>query len=149
MNYNTQKERIINYYKEIILETIKNNETSKKNVMRNIKKTSLNKKDYKRIYKEIITSISTPKYHLNINQIENIISILSKIHTNIRFDYINKESDPTIYYYINNSMYLINFDSLENKWYLSLLDRESLELVKEIYNDYYENFINYLKNKSH
>ena len=88
-------------------------------------------------------------YTLTISGIEKILNILLTKYQDIKIDYTDYDVDSAIYFFQNDKFYLINYDSIENKWYLSLLDNETYNLSKEIYNGNYENFIDYLKIKSH
>lgn len=105
--------------------------------------------EIKNTKKEILDNIACEKYFVNINQLGKIITIIKKYNRNIKIDYIAEDRDPVIYFYKENNLYLINCDSIENKWYLSLIEKETLELIKEIYSSSYNDFINYLENKSH
>ena len=88
-------------------------------------------------------------YSIIISGIEMILNILLTKHDDITIDYLDYDIDSAIYYFQNDKLYLINYDSIERKWYLSLLDEKTYDLLEEIYNGNYEDFINYLKIKSH
>lgn len=80
------------------------------------------------------------------NNLKNILKTLSK-NTFIKIDFIYNDIDPAIYYFNKNELYLINYDHLEDKWYLALLDGETHDLKKEIYNNNYNEFIKFLENE--
>jgi len=157
MNLRYTKKQLISIYKESIKEEIIETRNSKKISNKQltklidlqIKKISLTRKEFMQIKKELLEELSTNQYSIEVNQTEKIISTLSNKYQNIKIDYKTNDTDPAIYYYQENNLYLINFDSIENKWYLSLIEKESLNLIKEIYSDYFINFLNYLKIKSH
>ena len=88
-------------------------------------------------------------YRIIISNIEMILNILLTKHSNITIDYVDYDTDSVIYFFQNDKLYLINHDNIESKWYLSLLDEKTYDLLEEIYNGNYENFIDYLKIKSH
>ena len=104
----------------------------------------LDEKDYNLITNELIEELLSNIYYLQIDQTANIINILSNKIKNSKLEYTN-DSDPAIYIHLhNNHSYLINYDEIEKRWYLALINTDSLNLVKEIYNDNYTNFISYL-----
>ena len=122
MALNTNKLKIINFYKEIlrnnIPEPLFTKDISQKEINKLIKKNNksikLTKKDYKEIKQDIILELSSPKYALQINQTEKIALIL-KENKDITIDFKTEDIDPAIYYYNKEKMYLINYDNLENK----------------------------------
>ena len=153
MNLNYKKQKIIELYKEIILESlekeppyIKEREKLNKKVKEKINEFKLLENDFDNLTREIINEISSSKYSLFVSNLENIINIIGE---SAKIDYKIQDTDPALYYYENNKLYLINYDSIENKWYLSLLKKDTLELIKEIYSNTYNEFITFLKNKSH
>lgn len=153
MNFN-HKKKIKNLYKEIIMNSTKEEilqmKSNKKQIKRIIEHNLiLLVTEIKNTKKEILDNIACEKYFVNINQLGKIITIIKKYNRNIKIDYIAEDRDPVIYFYKENNLYLINCDSIENKWYLSLIEKETLELIKEIYSSSYNDFINYLENKSH
>lgn len=90
-------------------------------------------------------NIMNPVYSIITNDIEKIINILMTKYENIKIDYIDYDTDSAIYYFIENKLYLINCDSIENTWYLSQIDNHSFKLLKEIYSASYNEFIDFLQ----
>lgn len=153
MSLNYKKRKIIELYKEIILKSlkkahpyIKEKKELNKKVKEKINELKLLESDFNNLKKEIINEISNPKHSLFVSSLENIINIIGD---SVKIDYAIQDSDPALYYYENDKLYLINYDSIENKWYMSLIKKDTLELIKEIYSNTYEKFIVFLKNKSH
>ena len=154
MYIDCKKEQFMNYYKESTKTAIgkiskiklTNKKELQKAIKKHIKETALTKKDYNKIAKDIHKELLNNKYHIHINEAETIINILITKNKEINIDYEADDSDPAIYYHAQHKSYLINYDSIENRWYLSLIEEKTLRLIKEIYNDTYKNFIKYLKN---
>lgn len=82
-----------------------------------------------------------------INNLKSILEMLSK-NEFIKIDFVAEDTDPAIYYVNENELYLINYDCLEDKWYLAQLDINNHDLKKEIYsNNDYNEFIKFLENE--
>ena len=142
MSIKEDKKEILQLYEQLILNYYKNSK-SKDLTSDYLEKIKLTDADYKQL-KSILTK--EKNYKIYTTEAERIINILKKQLVNPKIEYDNEEIDPTIYFHVKkNKTYLINFDSIENKWYLSLLETSSFNLIKEIYNNTYNNFINYLK----
>ena len=125
----------INYNPSFLMKTIKNY----------LNKLKLNDEDYSSLINEIIKESLAKKYYIQLDEISTIINILSNKLNDYKLEY--SDNDSSIYFHLpNNQSYLINYDEVENKWYLALINTSSLELIKEIYDDNYNNFINYLNN---
>jgi hypothetical protein len=148
MRQKINKECIIQFYIELLKNSIDNTYTPTV-LKKELKKIMLKRKDFRKIINELTKETNTKKYTLYMNETEKIISLISSQDTNIKIEAKIYDNEPPIYYTKNTNIYLINYDSIEQKWYLSSLNKDSLELIKEIYNDSYPNFIEYLKNKSH
>lgn len=153
MNLNYKKQKILELYKEIILESlgkevfsITEKEKLNKKIKEKINELKPLKNDFDDLANQILNEISNPKYTIFVSDLENIINIIGET---AKIDYKTQDSDPALYYYENNKLYLINYDSIENTWYLSLIKKDTLELIKEIYSSTYDKFIDFLKNKSH
>ena len=101
-------------------------------------------------YKKMIDQISDErKYKIFTTETEKIIELFIQKLTNYTLEYNSNDLEPVIYFHLkNNTTYLINYDSIENKWYLSLIDTISSQLIKEIYNDTFDNFIIYLNSNT-
>lgn len=108
------------------------------------KATRLTRKDFKIIKTDLIIDFFSRKYILPVNQLENIVNVIER--KNCKIECKTEDEEPAIYYYNEKDLYLINYDSIENKWYLCLISNENFSLIEEIYSDVYDNFINYLKN---
>ena len=157
MGTNEKKEELKFFYKKLIKDYIyaiaKGSYTEKKLktlINRYHKNLKLSKKDYKKITHELLLEIKLPKYTLQVNSTQRILNIINQFD-DITIKYNIEDIDdcePAIYYYFKNNLYLINFDSIEDKWYLSLIEEQSLNLIEEIYSASYENFIKYLQNST-
>lgn len=120
------------------------NNLSLKSINEYIKSTKLSAEDYKIIKKEITEKLFTNEFLTQIKQINSIINIMSKNLINYKLEYTY--SEPLIYFHLqNNTSYIINYDNIENKWYLALIDTESLNTIKEIHNSEFDTFIKYIK----
>lgn len=137
--------------KELIKNTILNNiynatfttnNDLKKGIKNYINKIKLNKTDYTSIQKEIINNLQ-----IKNQNILNIVNILNAKFKNEQIEYHINEEDPYIYININNiQSYLINFDEIEDTWYLALINSENFELLKEIYEGNLDVFLSFLEN---
>lgn len=137
--------------KELIKNTILNNiynttfttnNDLKKGIKNYINKIKLNKTDYTSIQKEIINNLQ-----IKNQNILNIVNILNAKFKNEQIEYHINEEDPYIYININNiQSYLINFDEIEDTWYLALINSENFELLKEICEGNLDVFLSFLEN---
>lgn len=123
-----------------------NIESIQKTTKNYINKIKLNEEDYFQIERNIISKLFTSKTAETKSQINNLVEKFSKA-INVTDIELNQDDETCIYFHLpNNQSYLINYDSVENNWYLSLIETRSLNLIEEIYNNKYEEFINYLNN---
>ena len=142
MSAKEDKKEILQLYKHLILNYHK---TSKSLDLTSnyLEKIKLTDTDYRQL-KNILTK--EKNYKIYTTEAERIIKVFFKKSNAISLEYNSYDIEPVIYFHlINNTTFMINYDLIENKWYLSLIDSISLELIKEIYNNTYQNFINYLK----
>ena len=108
------------------------------------KTISVKDEDYEKIIEQIENK---KKYKICTTETEKIIKLLSKKLNNYTLEYNSNDVEPVIYFHLDNNItYLINYDSIECKWYISLIETLSSNLIKEIHNNTFDNFINYLKN---
>lgn len=137
------KEKFKKICKDIIMDEVYNNFHSINNINHNLN-TQIQKlvKEINRLKIEIFEEIYSNKYKISINGIENISDILIENNITIKRKII--DIDCEIYYYKGENLYLINYDSVEDRWYLSLID-DNLVLIDEIYSDQYNGFIEYVK----
>ena len=89
---------------------------------------------------------SQSKYTLLATDIEKIINVITKKNNETKIDYVDYDIDSAIYFFKKYKLYLINYDSIENKWYLSQIDEYSFKLIKEIYISPFNDFITFLQN---
>ena len=109
-----------------------------------LEKLKLKDEDYEKIIEQIENK---QKYKICTTETEKIIKLLSKKLNNYTLEYNSNDVEPVIYFHLDNNItYLINYDSIECKWYISLIETLSSNLIKEIHNNTFDNFINYLKN---
>ena len=146
----TQKEQIIKLFKEIVINYINNNNYTTINyhaISSLVHELKINEDEYKNIINEITSNLVTKKHKIYATEFENIINLFSQKLDNYKKETINQDNDQIAYFHIDgNKSYLINYDNIELKWYLSLIDTTTLELIKEIYSNNYPMFINYITN---
>lgn len=142
---NNEKHKIIELYKTIILNKI--NQNNSYEITNYINTLKLNENDYTLIKNLIEKELKTNKYTICATELENIIKIISnKIELN-KIELLSEDEDPSFYIFTNtNKTYLINYDYIEARWYISLINIQNLTLEKEIYNSSYTNFIKFLEN---
>lgn len=148
MNINSLKNKIIIFYKELFFTYINNFSISdnKKIVEDFVNKMKLSNQDYLIIEKEIIAELQTQLF-IQAKELQHIINLIKNKLQNYIFEYISTDNEPTIYFHIDsNKSYLINYDLIEEIWYLSLIETDSLKLIEEIYSSCYEEFIIFLTN---
>lgn len=112
-----------------------------------MKKSSLTHNDMKTLKEDLLLNNHLDKYKITATPLEEIINIILSKNPNIKIDYKDNNNEPALYYYNNDNLYLINYDSIEALWYFSLLESESFNLLEEIFCGSYYDFIDYLKNK--
>lgn len=155
MKTNTIKTKIKESIKQLILNDILNNKNpiffscNKKihaTINTYITEMKLSKKDYFEIKNDVLNEILIKKTYSFSNESKSIINIFSKKINNYTLEYILTDSDPTIYFHLEDkTSYLINYDILEDTWYLSLVNTDTSTLIKEIYCEKYSNFLLYIK----
>ncbi len=145
MNEKNLKNKHIENYTNLLKDYLLHNNFSfvnKTNINNLINKTKLTKKDYKKIKKDLLKN----QYYINNIETENIIKIISQKLKNFKLEYSLENSDYIFYFHFkNNTSYLVNYDSINKKWYLSLIQTNTLITIKEIYNGNYDNFLKYIK----
>lgn len=150
MNLINKKNKLLSFYKILIKECLDefifSKQKTEKELEAIIKLLSLDSNDFKKIENEILLDLSENKYQIQITPLDKIINIISSQNHNIKIDYKANDNDPALYYYKDNNLYLINYDSIDNLWYLSLIEDESLNLIEELFSGSYVDFIAYLKN---
>ena len=150
MAINSPKSKIILFYKELFTTYINNTHTDSLVLEKNkivkdfINQIKLSNQDYLIMEKEILTELE----NLSLSQTNELHLIIKCIKTrfrNCKLEYISKDHDPAIYFNIsNNKSYLINYDSIDKQWYLSIIEPQTLNLIEEVYSDYYDEFIKFL-----
>ena len=145
MEKDNDKKEIIALYKKLI----KNYYIMTQSIqltLNHLEKLKLTDDDYKKMIDQISDE---RKYKIFTTETEKIIELFIQKLTNYTLEYNSNDLEPVIYFHLkNNTTYLINYDSIENKWYLSLIDTISSQLIKEIYNDTFDNFIIYLNSNT-
>lgn len=143
MNLETNKKRtIITLYKEIIASKISEKASiNKESILQYLDEIKLDENDYKLIIDLVKEEINSQKYSIQATQLQTIVSILKSKPDYKNLEILCEDSEPTILF---NSSYLINYDEIEAKWYIALVNTITLELLKEIYNGNYTSFITYI-----
>lgn len=145
MDSNYKAKQLLKIYKEILLNSFFKTDHETFNVENFFSYLSNNNIILDaEIKKEIIEYLKNKRYFLL--QTKSIIELLYKHFKKDSIEHIINEDEPLIYIHTQNKhSYLINYDSIEQKWYLALIETSSYALIKEIYAGPYKEFILYLK----
>ena len=139
------KNNLFTYYKQEYNTISLNKSQIENKIKKDLKKIELNKLDYLDIKIEITNALLTQKSLSN--EYNTIIEILTRKIKYYSFKIEIDDLDIYIYFNLhNNTSYLINYDSVNATWYLSLIETTSLDLIKEIYSNTYNEFIKYINN---
>lgn len=108
-------------------------------------KNRINKQKLKHSYYRDANN-SVPIYKLEATNTQHIIQIL-KEKPFYKIIHLENSLDPTITAItLDNHHYLINYDCVNSHWYISLIEKNSNKLIKEIYDSEYPKFIEFIKN---
>ena len=148
--YILNKEKIIKLITDYIFNdfpvTLNNINNTKNEIRQYIKNIKLSDEDYNKIEKEILNNILIKNNYSVLPEAKYIINIMNNQQYTIEL--CEDNNDTVIYFKLDKDLsYLINYDSIDDNWYLSLINHNSLDQIKEIYNNTYENFISYIKEK--
>jgi len=139
------KNLLLKHYMNKHQNLIQNTLNLEKEINESIHHIKLNDLDYLDIKNEITNILLSQ--NISKTKHKKIIDILAKKYKSTSFEIEIDGFDVYIYYNLhNNTSYLINYDSINETWYLSLIESDSLNLIKEIYSDEYNNFITFLSN---
>lgn len=139
------KKRVLVFYSDLLKNYY--NETNSIDLTLNyLEQIKLNDNDYNKIKKILFKE---KEYKIFVTETEQIINTFKNKIRDYKIETSQEELEPTIYFHLKNSQtYLINYDTVEKRWYLSLIETNSYTLIKEIYNDEFKNFLLFLrKNK--
>lgn len=139
------KKQVLAFYSDLLKNYY--NETNSIDLTLNyLEQIKLNDNDYNKIKKILFKE---KEYKIFVTETEQIINTFKNKIRDYKIETSQEELEPTIYFHLKNSQtYLINYDTVEKRWYLSLIETHSLSLIKEIYNDEFKNFLLFLrKNK--
>jgi len=139
------KKQVLAFYSDLLKNYY--NETNSIDLTLNyLEQIKLNENNYNKIKKILFKE---KEYKIFVTETEQIINIFKNKIRDYKIETSQEELEPTIYFHLKNSQtYLINYDTVEKRWYLSLIETNSYTLIKEIYNDEFKNFLLFLrKNK--
>ena len=112
-----------------------------------IEKLTLTEKDYEEIATEATQELLIKNIFSKSNEAYKIKEKMSYVLKDYSFEYSIDNKDIYLYYHLkNNQSYLINYDNLENIWYLALIETTTLNLIEELYNGPYIEFMNFIDN---
>lgn len=156
MNLNSIKQQEKELIKNLIIEYIYsferknfyyNKETINEAVNKYINEIKLSEDDYAIIKQKVIENLLIKSSFSNNYEASKIISILSKKINNFTFEYTLDDKEICLYFHLkNNTSYLVNYDDIEDKWYIALIETNSLNIIEEIYSGKYLEFINFISN---
>lgn len=139
------KNSLLSYYIQYHKIVSFNKSQIENEITKSLEIINLNNLDYIDIKNEICNTLLAKEKITN--EYNTIVKTLIKKAKSHSYKIDIDDSDIYIYFNLNNNTsYLINYDSINKTWYLSLIETETLSLIKEIYNNTYEKFILFLNN---